>query len=288
MNKKLKIFLTGSSSFLGSKFIEMYANEFDIFGVALHSKENPLDILDKQKLKEAYLKFNPDVVIHLAAIVDNDANKVREPNIQGTKNIIEIANIQNTPIVYLSSESVYGGREQSGNYIESDEYKPRSIYGETKVQSEKLIISSGLNYLILRAHRFVGVSRSFNKPKQFPDTIKAIVNNQTVHLDAVKLFKPCLINHINQIIKYYIQNDLDKKIIMNIGVDKATTYYQFILEVVDALGFDRNLVKSDGEEKGWSQNTTLCLEKLHQSEYPKITYTTLLEVIKKDWESIEK
>jgi dTDP-4-dehydrorhamnose reductase len=282
MNKKLKIFLTGSSSFLGSKFIEMYADEFDIFGIALHSKENPLDILDKQKLKEAYLKFNPDVIVHLAAIVDNDASKVREPNIQGTKNIIEIAYIQNTPLVYLSSESVYGGREQSGNYIEADEYKPRSIYGETKVQSEKLIISSGLNYLILRAHRFVGICRSFDNPKQFPDTIRAIVNNQTVHLDAVKLFKPCLINHINQIIKYYIQNDLDNKIIINVGVDKAVTYYEFILDVVNVLGLNKNLVKSDGEEKGWPHNSTLCLDLLNKSDYPKITYKNLLEVLKKD------
>lgn len=279
----MKVLLTGSTSFLGTKFIEMYEDKFEIFGISLSSKTNPVDIRDIEKLKEISIQLKPDVIVHLAAIVDNDANKVREPNIQGTKNITEIAKFANTPIVYISSESVYGGKEETGNYKENDEYNPRSIYGETKVESEKIIINSGLNYLILRAHRFVGFSKDFVKPKQFKNTTHSIINNEEVHLDSKKLFKPCLINHINEIIEYYIQNDLDKKIIMNVGVDKETTYYQFILDVVKELGLDINLVKNDGVETGWTNNMTLCLERLNNSNYPKYTYAEVLTILKNDF-----
>ncbi len=283
MKSKKKVLLTGSTSFLGSKFFEMYSTHFEILGVSLSDPDNPVDILNYDILFETISKFQPNVVVHFAAVVDNDVSKVREPNIQGTKNIVQIAKEYNIPIVYMSSEAVYGGREDTGNYSESDEYKPRSIYGETKVESEKVILESGLNYLILRGHRFVGISRRFNKAKQFPDTLKAILNHQIVHLDSIKLFKPCLINHLSEIIEHYISNDMDKKVIMNVGVDKATTYYDFILDVVNVLGLDASLVKPDGNEVGWPNNSTLSLERLKNSGYPIVEYSVLLEKINIDW-----
>lgn len=281
-----KILLTGSTSFLGTKFLEMYSDKYDILGISLNDRENPVDFLDFDKLYEISNNFNPDIIIHLAAVVDNDNEKVRTSNILGTENIVKAAKNTNTPIVFLSSESVYGGKEE-GNYVETDLYNPRSIYGETKVESEKLIINSGLNYLILRAHRFVGFSQKFNKSKQFKDTILSLTNNKEVHLDSKKLFKPCLINHINEIVDYYIQNELDKKIIMNVGVDKSTTYFDLIIDVATKLDLNIDLVFNDGEEKGWSNNMTLSLELLNSTNYPKLSYNQMLETLNADYKSIK-
>jgi dTDP-4-dehydrorhamnose reductase len=134
-----KILLTGSTSFLGSKFIEIYKEQFNILGVAKSEKNHPVDMLDVEALKRVYLDFQPDVIIHTAAVVDQDANKVKIPNIKGTENVVTVAKINNTPLIFTSSESVYGGKEQTGEYVETDPYNPRSAYGETKVESEKTI-----------------------------------------------------------------------------------------------------------------------------------------------------
>ncbi|MDO8609282.1 MAG: sugar nucleotide-binding protein, partial [bacterium] len=208
-----KIFLTGSTSFLGSKFVEMYAGKFEIFGTAKHDPKNPIDLLDFEKLKSVFLDFLPDFVIHTSAIVDQDAEKVKIPNIKSTKNIVALAKINQTPIIFPSSESVYGGKETTGEYVESDQYKPRSVYGETKAESEKIIINSGLNYLIVRCHRFVGFNKNYSKPKQFTETINSLMNNQEVHLDSKKLFKPCLLNNICDVFDHYMKTDFDKKIL---------------------------------------------------------------------------
>lgn len=278
-----KILLTGSTSFLGSKFIELYKAQYKIFGISKSDSLHSIDLLDLATLKSVVVEFAPDVIIHAAAIVDQDAEKVRIPNIQSTKNIVEVAKINNTPIIYSSSESVYGGRETEGSYLETDPYKPRSVYGETKVESEKIIIDSGLNYLITRAHRYVGINIGYHRSKQFPDTLKKLIAGERVVLDDHKLFRPCLINNIADVYAHYIENDLDKKLIFNLGVDKSTTYFDFIVDVARSLGLDSKLIESGGNEVTWPANSTLSVEKLKNSDYPSLKYKDMLEIIQMDY-----
>ena len=278
-----KILLTGSTSFLGSKFIELYKDKYKILGIAKHDNEHPADLLNLETIKKIYVDFQPDVIIHIAAVVDQDANKVKIPNIKSTENIVAVAKINNTPIIFSSSESVYGGKEQTGKYIETDSIKPRSAYGETKAESEKIIITSGLPYLFTRCHRYVGINKNYHKPKQFPDTLKALMELQEVHLDNHRLFKPCLINHIAQIYCHYIEQDLGKNIIINLGVEKATTYYNFITDIAKELGLDETVIKPDGEETTWPNDSTLSLQRLKELGYPSLSYEKLLSTIKADW-----
>lgn len=286
-----KIFLTGSTSFLGSKFIELYGDQFDIFGISRSDKKHPIDLLDFAAVKKAYNDFQPDVIIHAAADLGRDqtpSNTIVETNPSITKNLIDLALLQSTPFIFTSTEAIYGGKEQTGEYVETDSYKPRSPYGESKVASEKLLMDSGLPYLITRAHRYIGINKNFTKPKQFPDAIKALVQNEKIHVDSRKLFKPCLINTIADTFVYYLENDFEKKILINLGVDQATTYYDFLLNVADTLGLNKKLIKPDGEETGWPENSTLSLEKAKTLCYPIPSYKEMLAILKHDWEDYRK
>lgn len=261
----------------------MFHSVYEIKGISKSDPDNPVDLLDIDALSRVYKEFNPDIIIHTAAIVDQDANKVKIPNILSTKNLVEVAKIRNTPIIFSSSESVYGGKEQKGEYSENDPYKPRSAYGETKVESEKIIIDSGLSYLFTRCHRYVGINKKYNKAKQFPDTIKLLQSGNQVILDDHKLFKPCLINHISDVYRYYIENDLDQKIILNLGVDKPSTYYQFIKDVSESLGLNSELILTGGNEQSWPENSTLSVNRLKNSKYPQLSYDDLLATLQRDY-----
>jgi nucleoside-diphosphate-sugar epimerase len=167
---KKKIFVTGSTSYLGTKFVDLYGAEFEIFGVAQHDPDNPLDLLDFEALKAAYIQFKPDVILHLAADVGRDtttSNDIIQTNPGIVQNLINLALPDQTPFIFTSSEAVYGGKWTEGDYTETDEYQPRSPYGASKVASEKLLIGSGWPYLITRGHRHVGISPRFNKVKWF-------------------------------------------------------------------------------------------------------------------------
>jgi dTDP-4-dehydrorhamnose reductase len=280
-----KIFLTGSTSFLGTKFIDLYGNRFEIFGISEHDPSWPIDILDFKALKKACDSFKPDIIIHVAAAlgIGIEGEKLTATNPQMTQNIINLARSSGLPVIFTSTEAVYGGKEQAGEYREADPYKPRNKYGESKVESEKIVMQSGLPYLIIRGHRYVGISKRCAKPKRFSDTLRDLVSGKEVHLDAHKLFKPVLINHICYVLEHYIAHDIDKQVILNVGTDRESTYHGFILDVADKLGLDTGLVQPDGEEKGWPQNSTLSFDKLKSSGYPVVNYKQLLDAIQKDF-----
>lgn len=284
-----KILLTGSTSYLGTKFIELFGDQFQILGIARSDKSNPVNLLNFKAVKDVYSRFRPDIIIHAAADVGRDSStseNIVKTNPAATKNLVDLARADNTPFIFTSTEAVYGGKEQTGQYSETDPYKPRSPYGLSKVKSEEIIIGSGLPYLITRGHRHVGINKSFSRPKQFPDAINSLVAHEEIHLDSRKLFTPVLINHICSVFVHYIKHDADKQVLLNVGVDKIITYYDFTIDVANSLGLDTGLIKPDGEESGWPLNSTLFLGKLQSSGYPTIKYEEVLNTIKKDFSNL--
>jgi dTDP-4-dehydrorhamnose reductase len=283
-----KILLTGSTSYLGTKFIELYGSHFDILGIARSDPSNPVDLLDFAAVKKIYLNFQPDIIIHTAADLGRDsttAGEIIKTNPAATKNLVDLGLKNKIPFIFTSTEAVYGGKEQTGDYDENDPYQPRSAYGKSKVESEKIVLASGVPYLITRGHRHVGISKGFKKPKQFPDTLHDLAAGDQVHLDSRKLFKPVLINHVCDIIAHHITSNPNAKEILNIGTDKVMTYFALVSDVAVELGLNKDPVKPDGEEDGWPLNSTLSLKKLQRSGYPVLSYQQLLDTIRTEFES---
>lgn len=285
--KKKKIILTGGTSLLGLKFLELYSKNYEIITFSKHDRNNPIDLLDQVKIKKLFKREIPDIIIHLAATSDRKDPNINETNYIGTQNVIKSAKAICKPVVFMSSESIYGGNKENEKEIFEDrEYNPISDYAKSKVKSEELLKSSGLPYLILRGHRFIGCVKNYNKPKQFPDTIKSLLNNEYVHLESKKLFRPSFINHICEVIDYYICNNLSEKLILNCVIDKTVTYYKLIKDISDSVGLNSDLIKDDGNESGWQNKSVLSTKKLKKLGYPVYSYNKMLEQLKTDFRKI--
>jgi dTDP-4-dehydrorhamnose reductase len=81
--------------------------------------------------------LQPGVVLHAAAWTDvdgaeGDPEGARRVNVEGTRNVALLA----APIVYFSTDYVFNGG-QSEPYVESDEPRPLSVYGRTKLDGER-------------------------------------------------------------------------------------------------------------------------------------------------------
>lgn len=276
-----KVLLTGSSSYTGSKFIDLYGDAHNIVSISRSDPSNPIDLNDSKAIEELFEAFQPDVVVHLAATLGRDAGDadVLKVDVTTTKQLIDLAVMSNIPFVFTSSEIIYNGRAD-GMYKETDEYRPRTEYGESKVISEKYLIESGLPYLITRGHRYIGFpSARFDRPKQFPDAIRDLMDAKIVHADSKKKVNPILIDDICDVIDHYISNDLDKRIILNVGMSQAITYYELLQDIAAAADLDPELVHDDGFEAGWLDNNTLSTEKQRQLGYPQRSYTEIVENI---------
>jgi len=112
-------------------------------------------------LKFTLKAFEPDVVIHLAAIVGDPAC-AREPdlatktNVEGTKWVVDCCNEYDLDLFFASTCSVYGSNEETCD--ELTDPNPLSHYARTKLSAERYIQDHSRNGIIFRFGTMHGVS----------------------------------------------------------------------------------------------------------------------------------
>ncbi len=280
---KKTILVTGLHGFIGSRFAYLVSNEFQLVdfsrnGKKIHStkifKIINGDLLNKESIMRVLDREKIDIVLHLAAkthidICEKDKKLGKQGdawllNVQATINLIEACRIKNIYIFYLSTECVFDGKR--GNYREYDEPNPINWYGETKRQAEKYIMSSGLNYCILRSvlayghpkkHKY-DIVQSFYDKFQKKNTIKAVID-QNISFT----FLDDLINTINVL--------LEKKAtgIYHYCGDKTVTPYKLAQSVQVYFNFKEAKVIPISMEKYFKDsqrlrllNASLCCNKI--------------------------
>jgi len=162
----MKIFITGSSGFIGSHILPVLESKHTI-----HCMRS--DLLDFGKVKEELAEVAPDLIVHLAARTEVEKSfyeqiTFSEVNYVGTVNLIEVASkLDKQPVfLFASTMEVYGWQPvsdqiQQGNipdvipvFDENTVPNPNAPYAVAKFGCEKYLEYAqrayGLNYIIIR------------------------------------------------------------------------------------------------------------------------------------------
>jgi len=146
----VKLLVTGGSGFIGANLIAELAElggcevlNIDIAPPRFGSRFGrylQCNLLDQEKLNRCFLEFSPTFVVHLAGRTDMFGVNLEDylSNYIGTQNIVKA--IQRTTsvkkVIFTSSQYVVG----PGPLPEGDQdYRPHTLYGESKVLSEKVV-----------------------------------------------------------------------------------------------------------------------------------------------------
>src|SRR3989338_11420693 len=131
----MNILITGSNGLLGSALMKKLSANHEVKSFDLINGQNILDLshcLNHCK--------GQDLIIHCAAILDEDNAALFDVNVDGTKNILN-ASIQSKVkrFIFISTAGVYGDCETKVN--ESTAFAPVTAYEKSKARAETFLKS---------------------------------------------------------------------------------------------------------------------------------------------------
>jgi dTDP-4-dehydrorhamnose reductase len=175
--KMKTILVTGSNGLLGQKITEKVLAEGRVKLLATSKGENrypvkggydyaEMDILNYAQVKEVVEKYQPDAIIHTAAMTNVDtceANKelCYQLNVDAVRNLSSLCEEKNIQLVHLSTDFVFDG--ENGPYAEDYPTSPISYYGESKVMAEEILKASKCNWAVLRTILVYGITSDMSR-----------------------------------------------------------------------------------------------------------------------------
>ncbi len=222
-----KIFITGHTGFKGTWlciWLRMMGaricgfslapptplNFYTLSGIANDISSIEADIRDFEALHKAITKFQPDIVIHLAAqaLVRRsyaDPVETYSTNIMGTVNLLEsIRRIKNIKaVINVTSDKCYEDKKLSRGYKETDQMGGFDPYSSSKGCSELITSAYSRSFFSAKSSNldigtYIASARAgnvigggdFAQDRLIPDMVKAFLNKKTVNIRHPEAIRP--------------------------------------------------------------------------------------------------
>ena len=185
-----KLLVTGCRGQLGRELVAYFSTRYDVIGVG----REECDIINYDHVLSTLLKYKPEIVLHAAACTDVDGCE-RKPelamsvNSTGTGNIACACREVGARMIYYSTDYVFDGNS-AVPYVETDVPNPQSVYGQSKLDGERIAMSKLSDCVIMRVAWLYGAhGRNFvqtmvqlgleqiRSSKELPSTL-AVVDDQ--------------------------------------------------------------------------------------------------------------
>lgn len=249
------VLVTGAAGFVGSNLaLELEKRSPDVQIIALDdfrasSFKNllgfrgdvlPFNVADKAWI--ASLGTRPvDTIFHLASITDTtvlDEQKMMFDNIEGFRNILDLAVVKKADVVYASSAAVYGSQDQPMKI--EDGGLPNNVYGFSKWTLENLArhYSGTLKTVGLRYFNVFGPREEY---KGSAASMTYQLFQQMVEGKRPRIFKFGEQKRDFVYVKDVVNATIlaagaKESTVVNVGTGKATSFNELIDAINEALG----------------------------------------------------
>jgi len=154
--------VTGAGGLIGN-YLAQTASQFAPNWRVLSLTRPQLDLTDFAAVQRAFAADPPSLVIHCAALskspeCQRDPGRAHLLNVEVTVRLAELA--ADIPFVFFSTDMAFDG--QRGNYCEEDAPNPLSVYAQTKVAAERVVLANP-RHTVIRTSLNAGVSPTGNR-----------------------------------------------------------------------------------------------------------------------------
>ncbi len=249
----MKVLITGGSGLLGQYLNIFLSQKFNILTLyfnnsisSLNFSSRKIDITNNKLISEVFSSFKPQVVIHTAAFSKPDVverlsyDTVYKTNVEATRFISELCELNNSKIIFLSTDLVYDGF-QGAMLSEESKINPLSVYAKTKFLAEEEIKKTTDNYIILRTALLYGLALN-NTNNHFTNVFNNLISGKKVKLFYDQYRTPLSLINAAAIIQDLLLKDIKSEII-NFGGLERVSRLELIEMLCEVGGFDKALIE---------------------------------------------
>ena len=249
----LKILITGGSGFLGEYLNIELSKKFEILTLFQNNpgncgefKNRKIDITDLISLEKVFQDFQPDIVVHTAAVsTQSEAEKMSSQevyltNVISSQKIAELCTANKCRLIYTSTDLVYAGYR--GSLLdEKSKLIPASLYAETKLMGESKIKETTEDFIILRTALLFGIGISGSK-SHFQKISEDLKEGREVKLFKDQYRSPLYVKDAARMIRELIEKNVSGEI-LNFGGPERISRMQLGNILCEEAGYDKSLLK---------------------------------------------
>lgn len=277
-----KILITGGNGFFASRLSKYYNNKYEIHALG----KQDLNITDENNVMGTFEKFRPDYVIHTAAIAVTDfCNKhpeiAHEINVQGAVNVANGCKKVNAKMIFMSTEQIFNGNEESGPYDEESKAVPDTEYGRNKLEAEGLLKNILDELWVLRFTWMFGAPEralSINANIIW-DTVKDILKGQKI---KAPIHEYRGMTYIQDVIESFDKIFEIPYGIYHIGSMNDLSRFEVVKLIIEEMGLanrmDEILIKDKEKYKNHARDVRLNTNKLSEAG---ISFTSTEDAIRR-------
>ncbi len=256
----MKILITGSNGLLGQKLVrQLYKKNKSFLATSIGENRNPdcpnsfyrsLDITKQDEVNKVISDYNPDAVIHTAAITNVDFCELNrelchEVNVKATGHLFQAAQNVGAHFSALSTDFVFDGKK--GNYTESDQPNPLSIYANSKVEAERILLNSAnKNWSIVRTIIVFGKGNNLSRSNIVLWAQEALSSGKALNIIDDQYRAPTWADDLAWACIKIVE--LNKTGIYHISGPEIFSIYELVLRVAKYCGLDtKSLNKTTSE-----------------------------------------
>ncbi len=214
-----------------------------------------LDITDPTAVEKTIMEVKPDAVIHCAAwtavdLAEDDENidKVREINVEGTRHIAEACKKLDCKMTYISTDYVFDGQGTEPWKPDCKDYKPLNVYGQTKLEGEMAVSSTLDKYFIVRiawvfglnGKNFIKTMINVGKTRDMVRVVNDQIGTPTYTYDLARLLVD--MNETDKYGYYHATNE-----------GGYISWYDFTVEIYKQAGLKTKIIPVTTEAYGLSK-----------------------------------
>ena len=150
----MKILLFGKNGQVGWELQRSLAPLGELIALSSSSEEFCGDLTDFSGIQQTLQQISPDIIVNAAAYTavdkaESEPERAYALNAQAPAVLAQEAKRLNAWLIHYSTDYVFNGHS-SQPYLETDDCDPLNVYGKSKLEGEKNILTAGCSHLIFR------------------------------------------------------------------------------------------------------------------------------------------